>query len=442
MPADSLASVVGALQGVLSKDVSNAVAQERSLLSERRRVFHRLHRQRRRRRGAAHAAAQESPPTFLVLGFVTNPRTPKTREWIRQTVLVPAAEVGAPALIRFVVGKRGLSPRDVQQLDEERRRVGKDDFAVVDASDFNEAGGIYSCIDKLFAWFRHAPVAYPGASFYAKADDDSFVDVARLASFLRPAAGLPRVYGGYLQYDSFVTEEWRHCGWSAGQVGAAHARRHGCPKERRVYGPFPFVVGALTVMGGDLGGWFASSPHVAGLVEKGRATQGRPQHWDCGYSDVTLGYALGSANLSLSLLSAPRPLPRGEARGLASEGASGACAWRSVGLRCDAGRHVRGDGRESLRRLAPPAQPADVRARGGAGKGAAGVVASPRRVRGVAGRARRGGRRVGRAASGDAHVRVLPAVEAVPARAGGQIGASGRRRECVAGTRTDNRDGA
>mmetsp|Transcript_2960 Transcript_2960/g.10222 ORF Transcript_2960/g.10222 Transcript_2960/m.10222 type:complete len:202 (+) Transcript_2960:776-1381(+) len=113
-----------------------------------------------------------------------------------------------------------------------------------------------------------------------------------------------------------------------------------------------------------------------------------------------------------------------------------------LGLRCDAGRHVRGDGRESLRRLAPPAQRADVRARGGAGKGAAGVVASPRRVRGVAGRARRGGRRVGRAASGDAHVRVLPAVEAVPARAGGQIGASGRRRECVAGTRTDNRDGA
>lgn len=71
------------------------------------------------------------------------------------------------------MGKRGLSPRDVQQLDDERRRVGKDDFAVVDASDFNEAGGIYSCIDKLFAWFRHAPVAYPGASFYAKADDSS-----------------------------------------------------------------------------------------------------------------------------------------------------------------------------------------------------------------------------------------------------------------------------
>mmetsp|Transcript_5110 Transcript_5110/g.16602 ORF Transcript_5110/g.16602 Transcript_5110/m.16602 type:complete len:292 (+) Transcript_5110:494-1369(+) len=103
-----------------------------------------------------------------------------------------------------------------------------------------------------------------------------------------------------------------------------------------------------------------------------------------------------------------------------------------LGLRCDARRDVRSDGRDSLRRLAPPAQPADVRARGGAGKGAAGVVASPRRVRGVAGRARRGGRRVGRTASGNAHVRVLPAVEAVPARAGGQIGASGRRRECAA----------
>lgn len=88
------------------------------------------------------------------------------------------------------------------------------------------------------------------------------MDVPRLFSFLRPAAALPNVYGGYLQYDSLILDEWKHCGWAAGVVGAAHGRRHGCPHGERaqpVYGPFPFVVGALTVMGADLAAWFARS---------------------------------------------------------------------------------------------------------------------------------------------------------------------------------------
>jgi len=181
----------------------------------------------------------------------------------------------------------------------------------VDASDFNESGGIYSCIDKLFAWFRHAPVAFPGAAFYAKADDDSLVDVARLAAFLRPALALPNVYAGYVQYDSLIVDEWKHCGWAAGPIGAAIAHVQGCPRGEhapRVYGPFPFVVGALTVMGSDLGSWFARSPYIADVVARGRATHGQRVHWDCGYSDVTLGYALASANKSISLVAMARAM--------------------------------------------------------------------------------------------------------------------------------------
>jgi hypothetical protein len=137
------------------------------------------------------------------------------------------------------------------------------------------------------------------------------IDVARLASFLRPAAQLQNVYAGYVQYDSLVLPEWKHCGWSAGPIGAAHARAHGCPHGQAapaVYGPFPFVVGALTIMGADLAGWFAESAHIADIVSRGRATHGKKSHWDCGYSDVTLGYALGSANRPITLVSVARAM--------------------------------------------------------------------------------------------------------------------------------------
>lgn len=137
------------------------------------------------------------------------------------------------------------------------------------------------------------------------------MDVPRLASFLRPAAQLPNVYAGYVQYDSLILPQWKHCGWSAGPIGAAHARVHGCPRgdgAPAVYGPFPFVVGALTVMGADLANWFAASAHIGDIVSRGRATHGKKVHWDCGYSDVTLGYALGSANRSITLVSVTRAM--------------------------------------------------------------------------------------------------------------------------------------
>ena len=147
---------------------------------------------------------------------------------------------------------------------------------------------------------------YPGAAFYGKADDDSLVDVPRLVEMLRPAAALPNVYAGYVQYDSFIRDEWKHCGWGASPVGAAHGHRAACPAGR-ASGPFPFVVGALTLMGGDLARWFEGASMVKDFVARGRASQQQAKHWDCGYSDVTLGHVLAeggrTANLSVSLLS-------------------------------------------------------------------------------------------------------------------------------------------
>ena len=82
-------------------------------------------------------------------------------------------------------------------------------------------------------------------------------------------------------------------------------------------------------MGADLAAWFSTSPHVERLVTQGRASQDKAAHWyacaalrvreessrcllvrrDCGFSDVTLGYALATANVTLTLVVVPvRPL--------------------------------------------------------------------------------------------------------------------------------------
>ena len=48
-------------------------------------------------------------------------------------------------------------------------------------------------------------------------------------------------------------------------MGAAHGHTAACPAGR-ASGPFPFVVGALTLMGGDLARWFEGSSLVKDFV--------------------------------------------------------------------------------------------------------------------------------------------------------------------------------
>jgi hypothetical protein len=281
--------------------------QRRFDVASRRRL---LRRRKRRRAAAGGAPATTQQPAAaayeLVLAVVTNPRTPHTRTWIRETYLAALKNAEQPprVLTRFIVGTRGLSAADETQLAREHAEHA--DIERIDASDFNVAGGIYSCIDKLFEWFRHAPRAYPGAAWYAKADDDSLVDIPRLVAHLAPAKGERNVYAGFVQYDSLILDEWKHCGWADNAVGAVVGKELGCPVGRSA-GPFPFVVGAVTIMGGDLARSFSASPYIAHLVERGRASQGTRRHWDCGYSDVTLGYALASANVTggVTLLNLP-----------------------------------------------------------------------------------------------------------------------------------------
>ena len=308
----SLMSLDMAVEDILVASARTLRAEQTSLEARQRALHLHQHRSHRRHHYPAAEAAAPSSRALgnsartrasatnsltLVLGIISNPRTPHVRTWIRSTYLSERASWHGAALVKFVAGDRGLSESDRRQLRDEARTHG--DIELIDASDFSERGGIFSCIDKLFAWFRHAPRAYPHALYYAKADDDSLVDISRLTESLRPLEAAWG-YGGHVQYDSFIPSEWKHCGWSSGPVGAIH--RGGCPDGAE--GPFPFVVGALTVMGGGLARWWSESPFVADSVRRGRLSQHeKVKHWDCGYSDVTLGYILSQSNVSVHLLS-------------------------------------------------------------------------------------------------------------------------------------------
>jgi len=357
------ASVVDQTRVAVQAAVDAAQQQERML--NRRRLFGKRRGGggkgggKRRGSGASGGIEESDASLQLVLGVVSNQRTPATRDWIRQTYLAEAAKLDG-VVLRFVIGRLGLNPDDRKRIRAERKRHG--DVEMIDASDFAEAGGIFSCIDKLFAWWPHAVRTWPNAAFYAKADDDSLVDVPRLLAMLRRAAPLQNVYAGYVQYDSFVTDEWKHCGWGANPIAAAHAHRGGCPGGGRAEGPFPFVVGAMTAMGADLARWFEGSAYVRDFVRRGRASQKERRHWDCGYSDVTLGYVLSKSNVSVSLVSfrdAMRDMTYGAMKVRRPSGATAAAASLAprARARARARAHARADATRRLRphtHLLPP----------------------------------------------------------------------------------------
>jgi hypothetical protein len=243
-----MTTTADALLGQIATTAQQLVSTEASQLDASLRAFGKLSRVPRPAAGGQPRRGLVTERQ-LVLGVISNQRTPKTREWIRSTYMGDAASLEG-VLLRFVIGRQGLNQDDKKRLRSERRKYG--DLEFIAASDFAQAGGIFSCIDKLFEWFPHAVRTYPGAAFYGKADDDSLVDVPRLLRMLRPVATLPNVYAGYVQYDSFIRDEWKHCGWGASPVAAAHGHTAACPAGR-ASGPFPFVA-RVRVRGKGRGG--------------------------------------------------------------------------------------------------------------------------------------------------------------------------------------------
>ena len=116
--------------------------------------------------GSVHTLSGEvhggSHGLLLVLGIITNPRTPHTREWIRSTYKSSWAGpqgTDSRALIRFVLGRRGLNADDQRKLAAEQRA--HSDLEYIDASDFADRGGTPRQSTHMRALYKHvaAPLA-------------------------------------------------------------------------------------------------------------------------------------------------------------------------------------------------------------------------------------------------------------------------------------------
>jgi len=99
--------------------------------------------------------------------------------------------------------------------------VNEDLLFLGEARDDRQVG----CVDKTFAWYAYAVATFRGARYIGKTDDDSLSVWPNLVAVLRGMRHARFVYGGWLQFSSWLPNISRGCGWSA---EAQHALRARC----------------------------------------------------------------------------------------------------------------------------------------------------------------------------------------------------------------------
>ena len=284
-------------------------------------------------------SALPSADPLLALGIVSAPTHVERRAQLRPFLTAGDAEKHN-VLFKFVLGHTATD------VIAEIKAYGRSepDVVLLDAS---EGGGV-GCVDKSFAWWRHAIVAYPHAAYIGKTDDDSIVRLPALAQLLRtPLPHAPRhVYAGWVQWTSWFPErKYFGCGWATEAHRALHARtapRSDCarcswclrrergttaparvPLSEPVVGPFPFATGALELMSAPLAAavfgsaWAAeyiSAARAAAQRELARDSLSEPHHtdgpngtwyipafgrWQCQLEDATIGYAVHATAAAL-----------------------------------------------------------------------------------------------------------------------------------------------
>ena len=284
-------------------------------------------------------SALPSADPLLALGIVSAPTHVERRAQLRPFLTAGDAEKHN-VLFKFVLGHTAAD------VIAEIKAYGRSepDVVLLDAS---EGGGV-GCVDKSFAWWRHAIVAYPHAAYIGKTDDDSIVRLPALAQLLRtPLPHAPRhVYAGWVQWTSwFPGRKYFGCGWATEAHRALHARtapRSDCarcswclrrergttaparvPLSEPVVGPFPFATGALELMSAPLAAAVFGSAWAAEYIRAARASAKRelardslsePHHtdgpngtwyipafgrWQCQLEDATIGYAVHATAAAL-----------------------------------------------------------------------------------------------------------------------------------------------
>lgn len=288
---------------------------------------------------------------MLAVGVVASPGSMERRSWLRDAL----RRFDQPQVAqRFVIGCLG---GDVAKLTEEIQQHG--DIVVTGDPDSTPS----ACIEKSFAWWAFALVAFPRAAFIAKTDDDSLNNFGNLLDILTApsisggaghssssVAEPQLLYAGWPQFTSFLPEFNIGCGWSGDSNGAIaatqvtrlggvhtncrfcvnhpfcykhwlHPSSTGEPFNTTVRGPFVFATGALQVMSHALATRVFTSDVTRAFVrrtalarhERHPQWSGRSwdkpwwRRWECQAEDGTVGYAVFEAaqahNLSVDFVS-------------------------------------------------------------------------------------------------------------------------------------------
>lgn len=253
----------------------------------------------------------------MALGMVSGPANTMARHRVRSTMLqLPSFRSGSVAF-RFVVGARAVAtacePSDGNNAD----MLLVD--GVLDGAPVNKQ---CSCIEKVHYWFVWALRRWPRAQFYAKTEDDTYVNIEQLRFDLaRPAvrtaahliygllnicaspASVGEMSSGGPNGSTCFLGDFEGLRLGVGKDHSLHKQplsNHGslrkshCP-ETVADGapPMPFPTGPLMVLSPDLArALFVDCAHVKDFMAAGRASNRRAGM--CASDDPLLRHSLGA----------------------------------------------------------------------------------------------------------------------------------------------------
>ena len=272
---------------------------------------------------------------LLAIGVIAKPSLTFRRSWLRS-----AAQRFAEPLVsqRFVLG----CPFDGTLLSEAKQHADLVATSVRDSTSL-------ACIEKSFSWWRVSLTIFPAATYIAKSDDDSMNHLSNWMALLAPTASvLPigqrrLVYGGWVQFSSYLPAMNQPCGWAAGPSGALAARHtnatragslmtnckfcvnhpfcydrrgqsSGEPLNASILGPYLFASGPLELMSAPLVKLVFESNATRELMERasrpsapGGAAAPRTKYnprgrmwapWSCAAEDSFVGLAVYVATVA------------------------------------------------------------------------------------------------------------------------------------------------
>ena len=199
------------------------------------------------------------------------------RQWIRETWKT-YDNVGKTMDVVFVVG---MLQKDLSPIPEAfSTRIREESATNRDLLILNKVPERKSPCLKTMAWFRHAVLTYPKATFIAKTDDDAFVATIKLEANMRPFANNPHVYIGSTLWGTYITKTFEACARRMGPMMAVGGMKEEKCTERGAIGPYPYAVGMLQVLSHQVASWMVQQPNFLDFERRATAATGTSKRPD------------------------------------------------------------------------------------------------------------------------------------------------------------------